>query len=95
MQVQVVHELAAETYVIHVTDEVVELYVPIADEVTTTDLTPYATSDAEVTTPALTEPSMNTDEEFSGGPIDRSMLIEYADQVTYRLWQREVYIFYI
>lgn len=42
----------------------------VTDEVATTYLVHTATVDTKVMTPALTEPSVYTDEEFSKGPID-------------------------
>lgn len=71
--------------------EVVQPDVPIADEVSTTNSVHIVTADIEVTTPS-TGPSMHTDGAFQGGPIDRSLLTEYADHVAYRLWQEDVYI---
>ena len=62
----------------------------VADEVSAINLVPSATTDIEVTTPASTEPSVHTDEDFSEGPSDRSMLTEYADHVAYQLWQGNV-----
>lgn len=67
---------------------VVHPYVNVADSV------PSVTTDTEVTTPS-TEPSVHTDGGFPGGLIDQSVLIEYADHVALRVWQRKTYVFYV
>ncbi|CAI8601231.1 unnamed protein product [Vicia faba] len=72
----------AEMDMTHIVDEVV-------DEVETVDVEATAIGDTKVTTPALTKPSVHTDSEFIGEPINQSMLTEYADHVAYRLWQGE------
>lgn len=85
--------------VVEVDDEVayemVQTDVPVADKVVAIDPVPSATVDKEVTTSALTALSLHTDGEFPGGPIDQSVLTEYLDHVAYRLWQGDVYIFYV
>lgn len=67
--------------------EVVQLDV-VVDPVSTVN------ADAEVTTPSI-EPSVRISGGFSGGPIDRLVLTEYVDHVTYRLCQGDVYVFYV
>ncbi|CAL5192578.1 unnamed protein product [Lathyrus oleraceus] len=63
-----------------VVDPTVQSDVAVADSVSS------ATTDTEIPTYSI-EPSVHTDGGFLGGPIDRSVMIEYVDHVAYRLWQ--------
>lgn len=77
-----------------VVNEVVQPDAHIVDEVASTNRVPTLTTDTKVTTSSK-ELFMHTDGAFPKGPIDRSVLTEYDDHVACRLWQREVYIFYV
>lgn len=91
-----------------VADKVVQPYVVVADEevveevvvemvqsdVVFVDLIPSVTTDTKVTAHS-TEPYVHTDGGFPRGPIDRSLLTKYVNHVAYRLWQREVHVFYV
>lgn len=94
----------ADIIVAPIVDEVVE---PGATDITTnveTDAVPIIievkTGDVETTAtpimaPTSEEPFVYTNKKFSIGPSDRSLLIEYANHMEYRLWLGEVYIFFI
>ncbi|CAL5201763.1 unnamed protein product [Lathyrus oleraceus] len=93
---QDVHGPTVETDATHIVDEmivdeVVQPDVVVVDEVVQPDVVVVdpvssATTDTKITVPS-TESSVHTDEGFSGEPIERSVLIEYADHVAYQLWQ--------
>lgn len=51
-------------------------------------------TDRDTTAPASTKASVHTGRVFPKGNSDRSVLTEYADHVTYTLWQEEVYMLY-
>lgn len=57
------------------------------------DPIPSVIVDTKVTTPS-TEPFVHTEGGFLGGPVDRSVLTEYANHMALRLRKREVYVFY-
>lgn len=79
--------VADEVFVDEVVTTMVQLDVVVADPVQ------FFTTDTMVTTPS-TEPSMHIDGGFPG-PINRSVLTEYTDHVALRVWQGEVYVFYV
>lgn len=83
----VVDVVAGEVVVDEVDTEMVHPNIVVVD------LISYVTTDTEVTAPSI-EPFVHTDYGFSRGSIDRSMLIEYVDQMALRLWQGEVYVSY-
>lgn len=62
-------------------------------------LIPHVDDDTHIDTDATTHASIEafvySSRAFQGGPIDRSMLMEYADHLACKLWQGEVYIFYV
>lgn len=47
-----------------------------------------------VTDPASTDPLINTDEGFPGGPSECSILTRYANLMAFKLWKGEVCILY-
>lgn len=80
--------VGAEEIVRVVVDELVQPNVVVAN------LIPSITADTNLTTPS-TVSSVHTDRGFLIGLVDRSMLTEYADHVVLRLWQGDVYVFYV
>lgn len=85
--VVVVKEVVEETDLEEVA-RVVHSDVDVVDSVSST------TADTEVKAPS-TEHFVNIGGGFPGGPIDQSMLTEYVDHVALRLWQGDVYVFYV
>lgn len=73
----------------------VVVYEMVQPNIVVDDLVSSVIVDTEVTAPSTYPSFMLTDGGFPGGPVNRSVLIEYADHVALRLWQREVYVFYV